>query len=76
MLSVDQLKKSFADEAAVLFSDADAIAANSLEDALTLLLTLEKKCRIGNDFKTLKDVCLHMVRLCKDNNDWSRLNTT
>lgn len=40
------------------------------------LLGLEKKCRTNNDFNCLKEVCLHMVRLCRERNDWDKLNST
>jgi 26S proteasome regulatory subunit N5 len=47
---------------------------NSLEEAITYLLPLEKKCRINNDFNSLKEVSLQLVRLCKLMNDWEKLN--
>jgi hypothetical protein len=47
-----------------------------LDDAITLLLGLEKKCRTSNDTHTLKQLCVHMVRLCREKNDWIKLNST
>ena len=47
-----------------------------MEEAKNLLLVLEKKCRLANDFHTLKETCLHMVRLCREKNDWAKLNST
>lgn len=47
-----------------------------LDDALLLMLGLEKKCRVHNDYHTLKEVCLHMIRMCRERDDWARLNST
>ena len=47
-----------------------------LDEAILLLLGLEKKCRVNNDFTNLKEVCLHMVRLCRSKSDWGKLNST
>lgn len=48
----------------------------SLDDAIVLLLGLEKKCRTSNDTHTLKQLCVHMTRLCREKNDWVKLNST
>lgn len=77
MIAADQLKKSFSDEAATAVSQAETLLLeNNLEEALALLFSLEKKCRLGNDHTTLKMVCLRMVQLCKEKSDWNRLNST
>lgn len=47
-----------------------------MTDAITFLLLLEKKCRVHNDFLNLKEVCLHMVRLCYTKKDWEKINST
>jgi 26S proteasome regulatory subunit N5 len=39
---------------------------SSLNDALSLLSGLEKKCRVGNDTPSLVKVCRTMLELCKD----------
>jgi 26S proteasome regulatory subunit N5 len=46
-----------------------------LEEAITALLAVEKKCRVYNDVPNLKEICLHMVRLSRTKNDWDRLNS-
>jgi 26S proteasome regulatory subunit N5 len=46
-----------------------------LDVAVTLIFSLEKKCRLNNDFKNLKEICLHAVRICKDKKDWDKLNS-
>jgi 26S proteasome regulatory subunit N5 len=38
------------------------------------LLPLEKICRVNNDNRSLKEVNLQMVRLCRQFNDWEKLN--
>jgi 26S proteasome regulatory subunit N5 len=54
------------------------VTANSagLEEAISALLAVEKKCRVYNDVPNLKEICLHMVRLCREKQDWDRLNST
>lgn len=47
-----------------------------IDDAILALLVLEKKCRTTNDTHTLKQLCVHMVRLCREKNDWIKLNST
>lgn len=47
-----------------------------LQEAINFLLLLEKKCRVYNDFTNLKEVSLHMIRLCRTKNDWEKLNST
>ena len=39
-------------------------------------MSLERLCRVGNDFANLKEVILTAVRLCKEVEDWAQLNTT
>lgn len=39
-------------------------------------MSLERLCRVGNDFTNLKEVVLTAVRLCRKTEDWSQLNTT
>lgn len=39
-------------------------------------MSLERLCRVGNDFSNLKAVILAAVRLCRKAEDWLQLNTT
>lgn len=48
--------------------------SKGIDEAIALLLPLEKSCRVNNDTKNLREVNLHMVRLCRDMNDWDKLN--
>lgn len=48
----------------------------NIDEAILLLLNLEKKCRVNNDFVNLKEVCLHMIRLCRTKSDWAKINST
>ena len=67
-------KKDFTSELAAAIPESVTVARErSLDDAIVLLLSLEKKCRVNNDITNLKEVCLHMVRLCRDRNDWAKL---
>ncbi|CAN0314669.1 unnamed protein product, partial [Laminaria digitata] len=47
-----------------------------LAEALEMLMSLERLCRVGNDFPNLKEVVLTAVRLCREVKDWAQLNTT
>lgn len=42
------------------------LSSNSLPEALAALAALEKKCRTGNDNKSLARVCTAAVQACKD----------
>lgn len=75
--SFDIVKKDFSSELPSLKAEAQVIAKErSLEEAITLLLIFEKKCRLNNDLSSLKEVCLFIIQLCKDQNDWARLNSS
>ena len=61
----------------VIIPESIALAnERGLDEAILLLLGLEKKCRVNNDFSNLKEVCLHMIRLCRSKADWTKLNST
>lgn len=47
-----------------------------LAEALEILMSLERLCRVGNDFPNLKEVILTAARLCREVKDWAQLNTT
>jgi 26S proteasome regulatory subunit N5 len=70
-------KKEYTAEVASLIPESNTLTqAGQLDDALTLLLGLEKKCRIAGDLPSLKEVCLHMVRLCRQTQQWGKLAST
>jgi 26S proteasome regulatory subunit N5 len=72
-----ETKKEYSAELKEAVPESVRIAgtAGGVEDAIAMLLQLEKKCRAANDFHNLKEVCLHMVRLCREKNDWAKLNS-
>ena len=41
-----------------------------LEEAIALLLVMEKKCRVNNDPTNLNVVSKYMIKLCKDQQNW------
>ena len=47
-----------------------------LADGLEIIMSLERLCRVGNDFPNLKEVILTASRLCRQVEDWPQLNTT
>jgi len=69
-------KKDWSVEVATAIPEATTLAnEKGLNEALDLLLNYEKKCRNTGDTKSLEAVCLHMVKLCKEKQDWVRLNS-
>ena len=76
MNAVQELKKDYSADAASVIPEANRLAESSLDDAISHLMTLERQCRLANDFKTLKEVCLAMINLCQSKNDWTKLNST
>lgn len=48
--------------------------SKGLDEAVNLLLSLEKKCRHHSDYNTLKQTCVFMVKLCRTRSDWSKIN--
>lgn len=77
MSTLPDTKKDYTDELQIIIPESSKIAETiSLEEAINVLLGLERKCRTNNDFSNLKEVCLHMVRLCKQKSDWAKLNST
>lgn len=47
-----------------------------LAESLEILMSLERLCRVGNDFTNLKEVILAATRMCREVGDWAQLNTT
>jgi 26S proteasome regulatory subunit N5 len=69
-------KKDFSAELQLLIPESVEIAqSRGIDEAITLLLTFEKKCRINNDYHSLKETCLHLLRLCRQINDWEKINS-
>ena len=40
-----------------------------------MLLLFERKCRTNNDLNSLKEVCLHTIKLCRERDDWAKLGS-
>ena len=77
VIGPELVKKDYTEALQVLIPESVLIAnTRGIDEALQLLLALEKKCRTHNDTHTLKALCLHMVRLCRERNDWIKLNST
>lgn len=69
-------KKDFSAELQTLIPESIEIAQQKgIDEAIIPLLAFEKKCRINNDFHSLKETCLHIVRLCRQYNDWEKVNS-
>jgi 26S proteasome regulatory subunit N5 len=72
-----ELRKEYTEELKTIIPESQALAeSDGLEAAITLLLVFEKKTRLANDFINLKECCLHIVRLCREKNDWAKLNSS
>jgi len=67
-------KEDFSATTAALLAESKVLAnAGQLNKAIEQLFALEKKCRLGNDIKSLKTVVTGMCQVCKDQNDWEKL---
>ncbi|CAN0330816.1 unnamed protein product [Ascophyllum nodosum] len=70
-------RKDFTSEVTVKIPEAKKLAqGGKLAEGLEIIMSLERLCRVGNDFANLKEVILTAVRLCKEVEDWAQLNTT
>lgn len=70
-------KEDFTEATKTTVAEATSLAQNgALDRAIEMLLALEKKCRLGNDISNLKDTVLAMVTLCREQNNWPKLNAT
>lgn len=76
-MEFDSGKRDFSEEFQTLKGEAlDVAGSRGLQEAVLLLMGIEKKCRVENDGSTLKEVCLFMVQLCREKCDWAQLNST
>jgi len=73
--SLEVIKKDYSKEVKEAITESNAIVSSgkSLEDAIQLLLSFEKQCRVSNDTISLSNICVHIIRLCYQSNDWPRL---
>eukprot|EP01040_Poterioochromonas_malhamensis_P001033 gene1033-1095_t len=68
-------KKDFTVEVQAAIPESINISkTRGIDEALAYLLPLEKSCRVNNDNKNLREINLHLVRLCRELNDWNKLN--
>lgn len=72
---LETLKKDYKSELEQIIRQVnDLVASHNLEEALQFGLQFEKKCRLGSDNVTLKEICVYLVQLCFDQNDFPKLN--
>lgn len=65
-------KKDFSEELKSVIPESVSIANDKgLEEALILLYNFEKKSRLAGDFISLKEVCIHIVSMCRERYVWS-----
>lgn len=67
-------KKDFSDECQTLIANSITQATLNLENTLVECFAFEKKCRVAGDLLSLKNICVHIVGLCRSTEDWERLN--
>lgn len=60
----------------IIRTPTDAMQGGKLADGLEIIMSLERLCRVGNDFPNLRELILTAVRLCRKVEDWPQLNTT
>ena len=60
-------RKDFTEELKIAVPESIKLAnEKGLEDAITYLYGFEKKARLAGDFSSLKEVCVHLVSLCRE----------
>mmetsp|Transcript_10211 Transcript_10211/g.20003 ORF Transcript_10211/g.20003 Transcript_10211/m.20003 type:complete len:467 (+) Transcript_10211:594-1994(+) len=75
VLDKEKKKKDFTDESRVEIPEATDMARDGdLEGALTRLLALEKRARLGGDIRTVSETALVIVKLCYELKHWEELN--
>lgn len=67
-------KKDYSGDYSTYVSTAEAM--EDIDDAIAHLLGLEKLARTNNDFNTLKRVAVAIIKLCRDRQDWGRINSS
>ncbi len=69
-------KKDFTEELKeIVPQSVSLLQEKGIEEAVQFCLAFEKKCRLAGDHANLKEVCLHVVRLCREREDWAKLNS-
>lgn len=69
--------EDFSELGKIQIAEAQLLAnSGELQKAIELLLSLEKKCRLGLDTATLKKTVTAMTLLCRSAGDWNKLNAT
>lgn len=69
--------EDFTELAKTQIAEAQLLVDNGeLQKAIELLLSLEKKCRLGLDIANLKQTVTAMTLLCRKTGDWDKLNAT
>lgn len=75
-LSAKKTKKDYQDEVRALIPKASSLAEmGRLNEAIEILLGLEKRARLATDSASCGDACLAILKLCRRANDWKELNT-
>jgi len=69
-------KKDFSDELRTLMAETEAQSTINLEQTINDCFAFEKKCRVAGDTPSLKAICVHIVSLCRNREDWARLNSS
>ena len=72
--STIESKKDYSEDFPLYVSAAEAM--ENIDDAIAHLLALEKLARTNNDFNTLKRIAVAIVKLCRDRQDWARINSS
>eukprot|EP01036_Dinobryon_divergens_P022207 gene22207-30447_t len=71
----DTGKKDYTAEVSSLINQIESTANDTgIDDSITALLVMEKKCRVNNDFTNLTLISKYMLKLCKETLNWSKLN--
>ncbi|CAM9128460.1 unnamed protein product [Choristocarpus tenellus] len=70
-------RKDFTADVTAKIPEATKLAeSGKLAEGLDLLMSVERLCRVGNDYSNLKEVVLTAIRLCRKCEDWAQLNAS
>ena len=77
MSSVLDTRRDFTSEVEEAKKESEKILnEKGLQETINFLFLTEKKCRKYNDLNNLKDICLYMLKLCQNLNNFEMLNST
>ena len=74
---LESVKKDYKNELSVITAQiTEIVNSQNIDEAILYGLQFEKKCRLGSDTSTLKEICLFLIELCFKQLNFDKLNNT